>query len=571
MACCPFHQEKTPSFTVSPKGFFYCFGCNAKGNVFSFVMQYENVTFPEAIKIVAEKTGVPLPQMIDDSRFEARKQESDEIIQLNSWAAEWWENQLQENNAEAKAARDYIESRGITDETRRAFRLGYAPDRWDALLNFLKQKGATDFQIERSGLVSKNENGKVYDRFRGRVIFPVLDFQGRPVAFGARIMGAGEPKYLNSPETAVYTKGKHLYGLYQSREEIRKKKFVILVEGYLDLIIPYQFGVRNMVASLGTALTPEQSKLLARFARKVVVNYDGDSAGVKAAKRAIETLLMEDFEIKVLVLPDGADPDEFIRANGVSGYNELRGRATPHIQFILDQAVRQRNLLRPADKAAAVEEVLPCISAVKNSIQRREYFDIAMNFLRVEEASLRNELWRSVKTGAKIDATRMRHNVVRSIGAKPTMAEQQLLELLVHDVELRSEILSRLEVTDYEALALAAIFRALFEIEESGGDVDMENLLARTEDDPTANDYVPLLLMSNPQRAVEGEAIDDTLLKAEKCLVALRVIALDRKIAELGIEIEHAERNEDMKQIESLIIERTELTRKRNALNNLRF
>jgi DNA primase len=399
----------------------------------------------------------------------------------------------------------------------------------------------------------------------------VLDFQGRPVAFGARIMGAGEPKYLNSPETAVYTKGKHLYGLYQSREEIRKKKFVILVEGYLDLIIPYQFGVRNMVASLGTALTPEQSKLLARFARKVVVNYDGDSAGVKAAKRAIETLLMEDFEIKVLVLPDGADPDEFIRANGVSGYNELRGRATPHIQFILDQAVRQRNLLRPADKAAAVEEVLPCISAVKNSIQRREYFDIAMNFLRVEEASLRNELWRSVKTGAKIDATRMRHNVVRSIGAKPTMAEQQLLELLVHDVELRSEILSRLEVTDYEALALAAIFRALFEIEESGGDVDMENLLARTEDDPTANDYVPLLLMSNPQRAVEGEAIDDTLLKAEKCLVALRVIALDRKIAELGIEIEHAERNEDMKQIESLIIERTELTRKRNALNNLRF
>jgi DNA primase len=570
MACCPFHQEKTPSFTVSPKGFFYCFGCNAKGNVFGFVMQYENVTFPEAIKIVAEKTGVPLPQMIDDSRFEARKQETNEIVQLNSWAAEWWENQLQENNAEAKAARDYIESRGITDETRKVFRLGYAPDRWDALLNFLKQKGATDSQIEKSGLVSKNENGKVYDRFRGRVIFPVLDVQGRPVAFGARILGAGEPKYLNSPETAVYTKGKHLYGLYQSREEIRKKKFVILVEGYLDLIIPYQFGVRNVVASLGTALTPEQSKLLARFARKVVVNYDGDSAGVKAAKRAIETLLTEDFEIKVLVLPDGADPDEFIRANGVSGYNELRGKATPHIQFILDQAVRQRNLLRPADKAAAVEEVLPYISAVRNSIQRREYFDIAMNFLRVEEASLRNELWRSVKTGATVDTKRMRRDVVRSIGAKPTMAEQQLLELLVHDVELRSEILSRLEVTDYEALALAAIFRALFEIEESGGEVDMENLLARTEDDPIANDYVPLLLMSDPQRA-DGEAIDDTLLKAEKCLVVLRLMALDRKIAELGVEIEHAERNGDMKQIESLIIERTELTRKRVALNNLRF
>lgn len=570
MACCPFHQEKTPSFTVSPKGFFNCFGCGAKGGVFNFVMLLENVTFPEAIKIVAEKAGVPLPKMVDDQRFEERKQESNEIIQLNSWAAEWWENQLQEGNAEARTAREYIESRGITDETSKAFRLGFAPDRWDALLGFLKQKGANDAQIEKSGLVSKNESGKVYDRFRGRVIFPVLDAQGRAVAFGARIMGAGEPKYLNSPETAVYTKGKHLYGLYQNREDIRKKKFVILVEGYLDLIIPYQFGVRNMVASLGTALTHEQAKLLSRFARKTVVNYDGDSAGVKAAKRAIETLLTEDFEIKVLVLPDGADPDEFIRANGVSGYNKLRGTATPHIQFILDEAVRQRNLLRPADKAAAVEEVLPYIFAVRNSIQRREYFDLAMNFLRVEDASLKNELWRNVKTGAKIDSERIRQNVVRSIGAKPTMAEQQLLELLVHDGELRRAILPRLEVTDYEALALAAIFQALFEIEDSGVEVDMESLLARTENDAPAHDFVPLLLMSEPQRA-QGEAIDETLLNAEKCLVALRLMALDRHITELGAEIANAERNEDTEQLERLIVERADLTRKRSALTSLKF
>lgn len=570
MACCPFHQEKTPSFTVSPKGFFNCFGCGAKGGVFNFVMLYENVAFPEAIKIVAEKAGVPLPKMVDDQRFEERKQESNEIIQLNSWAAEWWENQLQEGNAEGRAAREYIESRGITDETRKAFRLGFAPDRWDALLGFLKQKGASDAQIEKSGLVSKNESGRIYDRFRGRVIFPVLDVQGRAVAFGARIMGAGEPKYLNSPETAVYTKGKHLYGLFQNREDIRKKKFVILVEGYLDLIIPYQFGVRNMVASLGTALTHEQAKLLSRFARKTVVNYDGDSAGVKAAKRAIETLLTEDFEIKVLVLPDGADPDEFIRTNGVSGYNKLRGTATPHIQFILDEAVRQRNLLRPADKAAAVEEVLPYIFAVRNSIQRREYFDLAMNFLRVEDASLKNELWRNVKTGAKIDSERIRQNVVRSIGAKPTMAEQQLLELLVHDGELRRAILPRLEVTDYEALALAAIFQALFEIEESGVEVDMESLLARTEHDALAHDHVPLLLMSEPQRA-QGEAIDETLIIAEKCLVALRLMALDRHITELGAEIANAERNQDIEQLERLIVERAELTRKRGALTSLKF
>jgi DNA primase len=571
MACCPFHQEKTPSFTVSAKGFFYCFGCSAKGNVFNFVMQYENVTFPEAIKIVAEKTGVPLPVMIEDRKFEERKQESDEIFELNLHALEWWEAQLEEGGPERAAAREYIEGRGITDETRKAFRLGFAPDRWDALLSFLKQKGATEAQIERSGLVSKNEAGKIYDRFRGRIIFPVFDVQGRAVAFGARILGAGEPKYLNSPETPVYTKGKHLYGLYQNREGIRQRKFVILVEGYLDLIIPYQFGVRNAVASLGTALTPEQAKLLGRFARKTVVNYDGDSAGVKAAKRAIETLLAEDFEIKVLVLPGGADPDEFIRANGVSGYNELRGKAQPHLQFILDQAVRQRNLLRPADKAAAVEEVLPYIFAVRNSIQRREYFDIAMNFLRVEDASLKNELWRSVKTGVKAEIINAKQRVTARIaGAKPTLAERQLLELLAHDGELRKIILPRLEIADYEALASAAIFRALIEIEETGEEITAETLLARTEDDPFANDFSGEILMSEPQRA-EGEAIDDSLLKAERCLVALRLMALDRATTELGVEIANAEREEDTERLEKLILERSELIRKKNALSSLKF
>src|ERR1043165_9207330 len=346
IACCPFHQEKSPSFSVNPsKDIFYCFGCHKGGSVFNFVMEMERVSFPEAIRIVAEKVGMPLPVMQEDNKFEARRKEADGIIELNSWALEWWEAQLEENTAEARAAREYLTARQIAIETRKAFRLGYAPDSWDALTLHLKKRGATVAQIERSGLVVKKDAGGFYDRFRGRLIFPVLDAQGRAVAFGGRTLEAGgEPKYLNSPETAAYTKGRHLFGLNVTRDEIRRRKFAILVEGYLDLIIPYQFGVRNMVASLGTALTPEQAKLLGRFARKVVVNYDGDSAGVKAAKRAIETLLAEDFEIKVLVLPDGADPDEFIRAHGVEAYHERRGSALPHIQFVLDQAVRDRNL-----------------------------------------------------------------------------------------------------------------------------------------------------------------------------------------------------------------------------------
>ena len=571
MACCPFHQEKTPSFSVNPsKDIYYCFGCGKGGSVFSFVMEIERVSFPEAIKIVAEKANVPLPALENDQRFEARRKEADEVIELNSWALDWWEAQLESVDAGARAAREYLQKREITDETRRAFRLGYAPDSWDGLSSHLKSRGASLAQIERSGLVVLKEAGGSYDRFRGRLIFPVLDAQGRAVAFGGRTLTAeGEPKYLNSPETAAYTKGRHLYGLHLTRDDIRRRKFAILVEGYLDLIIPFQFGVRNMAASLGTALTPEQAKLLGRFARKVVVNYDGDRAGVQAAKRAIETLLAEDFEAKVLVLPDGADPDEFIRTHGVEAYHERRGRALPHIQFVLDQAVRERNLLRPADKAEAVEEVLPFVRAVRNPIQKREYFDIAMDTLRVEERALRNELWQTVKINAAADQTSIKQKMSRAAGAQPTVAEQRLLELLFTDEEVRRRILPQLEAADYEALPTAAIFRALIEIEESGTAFDSAALLSKTETDEVAADIVPLLLMSEAQRD-EGEAADNVLAIAESCLAALRLMMIDRRINELSAELAMAERAGNAERRDQLVLEHLEWARRKKQLTDVR-
>jgi DNA primase len=571
MACCPFHQEKTPSFSVNPaKDIYYCFGCGKGGSVFSFVMEIERVTFPEAIKIVAEKASVPLPVMENDQKFEARRKDADEIIELNSWALEWWEAQLGEDGMGARAAREYLAQREIKDETRKAFRLGYAPDSWDGLSSQLKSRGASAAQIERSGLVVVKDAGGSYDRFRGRLIFPVLDAQGRAVAFGGRTLSPdGEPKYLNSPETVAYTKGRHLFGLHLTRDDIRRRKFVILVEGYLDLIIPYQFGVRNMVASLGTALTPEQAKLLGRFARKVVVNYDGDRAGVQAAKRAIETLLAEDFEAKVLVLPDGADPDEFIRTQGVEAYHERRGRALPHIQFVLDQAVHERNLLRPADKAAAVDEVLPFVRAVRNGIQKREYFDIAMDTLRVEERALRNELWQTIKASAGADQTNIKQKVARAAGAQPTIAEQRLLELLFTDEEVRRAILPRLEAADYEALPTAAIFRALIEIEEGGAPFDSAAILSKTEEDAVAADFVPLLLMSEAQRD-EGEAADDLLKIAESCLTALRLMMIDRRIGELAAELATAERAGDNERRNQLVLEHLEWSRRKKQLTDVR-
>jgi DNA primase len=569
-ACCPFHQEKTPSFSVNPaKEIFYCFGCAEGGSVFNFVMKIENVAFPEAVKIVAAKANVPLPQMEHDQRFEQRRQEADVVMQLNGWALEFWERQLQADTPDARAAREYLHGRGIADETRAKFRLGYAPERWDALLNYLKQKGATLEQLTKSGLVVVKEDGKMYDRFRGRVMFPVLDAQGRAVAFGGRVMGSGEPKYLNSPETAAYVKGRHLYGLFQNREEIKRRKFTILVEGYLDLIIPYQFGVRNMVASLGTALTPEQAKLLARFARRAVVNYDGDSAGVKAARRAIEVLLTEDFELKVLVLPDGADPDEFVRKHGAEEYNQRRGEAAPHIQFVIAQAVRERNLQHPSDKAAAVEDVFPFLRAVRNPIQRREYFDRAMNELLVE-ADLRRQLWETIRQtnpNAGKSNVDVSETVLRASRTPPTLAERKLLALLLTDAELRVAFTPLLTPADYAELPTAAIFGALLEAAP-----DETDWPARLAHDPWAQEILPEILapaIGQAQRAA-GEALDEFLHEAQKCLVQLRLMLSERRLQEIRARVSVAQRAGDQAEADRLLLEQFQWDKyKRNLLSQV--
>jgi DNA primase len=564
MACCPFHKEKTPSFSVSPtKEIFYCFGCHKGGSVFNFVMEIERLSFPEAIKTVAEKIGMPLPKLVDDSRFEARRQESDEVIQLNNWAMEWWEQQL-ESSAEARIAREYLVAREITPETQRIFRLGYAPDSWEALSTYLRQKGAAQSQIELSGLVVKKDEGGSYDRFRGRLMFPVLDVQSRPIAFGGRTLKNEDAKYINSPETAAYIKGRNLFGLNLTRDEIRRQEFAILVEGFLDLIVPYQFGIRNIVASLGTALTPEQVKLMNRFARKVVVNYDGDRAGVQAAKKSIEILLAEDLEVKVLVLPENADPDEFIRKFGVTEYQQRRAKALPHIQFVIDHALHDRSLHRPAEKAEAVEEVIPYIRAIRNRIQKREYFDMAMDALRINDITLRRELWQTLRTSVGETAS-AGNRVLRRSAVIPTVAETRLLELLLADENLRHSFLKRIETEDYLELATAAIFTALLEVERDGGDVNFAVLSEKIADDPTAQALLPKLLMAD-ELSVPQEPDQDPQTVADKCLSALRLMRVDRLIGALSVEIAEAERNGDGERRDRLVLEHLDLSRRRNAL-----
>ena len=590
MGCCPFHQEKTPSFSVNPsKGFYKCFGCSKGGNAFTFVMEIEGLNFPEAIKRVAEISGIPLPEPIDDKKYEENKKRwqekkavADEVIELNRYALEFWENHLQDNNAHSKAAREYLERREISDEIIKKFHIGFAPDSWDAVMSLLKEKGVDEKLIETSGLVSVNEEkNRVYDRFRGRIMFPVLNFEGNPVAFGARILAQGEPKYLNSPETPAYIKGEHLYGLFQSKEEIRKKKYAILVEGYLDLIALYQFGVTNCAASLGTAFTEQQAKLLGRFAKKVVVNYDGDKAGVKAARRAIETLLAEDFEIKILVLPNGQDPDDYIRANGFAAYKKQhKSNAVTYLQFVLQNLANEKNLSLPKAKAEAVEEVLPLLSVIGNVIERRETLKQILRFFQLDDKVTEGYLWKQIQNNEKDFITRrsdespfaknktdVKNFLVKRNRAKITVAEQHLLELIIYDSELRELILPALEETDYENLATGEIFRALIALRELKSEISSENLLRMVEDDEASMDFVSVLLLSEPARE-KDEAIDEILIEAESCVATLRGMAISRRILDISQEMVYAEQSGNIALRDQLVMEQIDLARLKRDLEN---
>ncbi|MEZ5308881.1 MAG: DNA primase [Pyrinomonadaceae bacterium] len=576
-ACCPFHDEKTPSFSVSQsKGFYKCFGCGKGGNVFTFLMEIEGLSFPDAIVRVAEKTGVPLPEQIDDHDYEQSKKKRVErdrdrkrTLELNSIALDFWRERLGDDNPESKAAREYLSSRSLDAETIEKFKIGFAPDSWDALHNHLREKGFEEKDIRMSGLVSVNEEkDSVYDRFRGRVIFPVLDIEGSPVAFGARIMGKGEPKYLNSPETPAYTKGEHLYGLFQSKDEIRRLKYAILVEGYLDLIALHQYGVENVVASLGTAFTPEQAKLLGRFARKVAVNYDGDSAGVKAAKRAIETLLALDFEIKVLVLPDNLDPDDFIRAEGKEAYKDQhRNNALPYLQFVLQSIVRERKLSDPKQTALAIEDVMPVLTAVRNTVEKRQTLKQVLEYFEINDPVLEKHVWEEISkhgryaqaavSGTESVPTRstgIEKLIRRQSASKVTVAEERLLELLIHDRDLRASILPLLEATDWEPLGTSLIFETLFKLEANGVEQLGQSLLQETEEDELSQELLPTLLMSEKHRD-EDEAIDEYLEEAESCAMRLRIMAIDRKIGEISREVSLAEQEDNNDRVGQLVAE----------------
>src|SRR5271154_3163249 len=337
---CPFHQEKTPSFSVSAvKQMYYCFGCGKGGDVFQFVMELEKAPFPEAVRTVAEKCGIAIPKPRERSPEERREnQQRTSLVDMHRGAAAFFSKHLLQS-AEGKAALGYLEDRGLDRESITRFGIGFAPSGGDTLFRALKQK-FEDKDLEVSGLVGRDQSGRFYDRFRRRIIFPIANEAGKIIAFGARAMGDEQPKYLNSPETPIYSKSNVLYHLDRAKEGLRQNDFAILVEGYMDAIAVARAGFTNVVASCGTSLAEPQIKLLGRFTRRVIVNYDPDTAGQAATERSLTLLLEQNCDVRVLALPGGKDPDSFIQDEGAAAYRKLLETAPPYLDYLIGRARR---------------------------------------------------------------------------------------------------------------------------------------------------------------------------------------------------------------------------------------
>jgi DNA primase len=464
MGLCPFHQEKTPSFAVHPaKQIFHCFGCGVGGDVFKFVMMIDNLTFPEALRRLGEKVGITVSETFGDATYDANAQVRAALYKLHEAAAKFFAGQLG-GTAEGRMARAYLEDRGLTDEVVGRFRLGYAPGDGQALTRHLSG-GYESELLEKSGLVVRDaERDRHYDRFRRRIVFPIANDSGKVVAFAGRALGDEQPKYLNSPETPIFTKGRVLYHLDRAAQAIRKLDYAILVEGYMDCIAVASSGIENVVASCGTSLTEGQIRLLARYTRRVVVNYDPDSAGVAATERSLALLLEEGFEAKVLALPRGLDPDSFVRKEGSGRYRELLAGAPSYIDYLTDRAVAIHGLSTPEGKVRAANVVMPFLARVPNPMLRAELANRLAERLHLDERLLQEELRR---VGG---ATRAEMRIQpESAAPKVTTAEKELLRALMEDQGLADELLPQmLEQGMLEGLVTEPVFKRFQELRQRG-------------------------------------------------------------------------------------------------------
>jgi len=525
---CPFHGEKTPSFAVHPvKQIFHCFGCGKGGDVFSFVMEMEKCQFPEAVRIVAEKCGIAIPKPKERSPEERKEnQQRAALVEMHREAQAFFVKQL-ESTAEGKAARAYLEDRGLNTEAIARFGIGYAPSGGDALLRYLKQKYAEKLLVE-SGLVSRDQqSGRLFDRFRRRITFAIANESGKVVAFGCRALGDDLPKYLNSPETPIYSKSNVLYHMDRAKDAIRRQDFAILVEGYMDAIAVARAGISNVVASCGTSLAEPQIKLLGRFTKRVIVNYDPDVAGQTATERSISLLLEQDFEVRVLALPaigdKKADPDLFIKEKGAEAYVKALKESPPYVDYLIARA-RQMDLTTGEGKRRALNFLMPYLQKIPNGLLRSEWATRISQQLRIDEPVLRAALNKA--------ATERRSEVKiqpELVGKSAKPIERRLIRMLMEAEEFRRELAQRLQQGGlYRGLETEKIFAAL--------------IVAALSDQPMQATEIGALLEERDHRMLFEILFEPTQEgtweEAESCLEALRRRQIEQELAEVQRSIE---------------------------------
>jgi DNA primase len=548
MGLCPFHQEKTPSFAVHPtKQIFHCFGCGVGGDVFKFVMMIDSLSFPEALRRVGEKVGITIRESSGGEASDERTRERTALTKLHEAAAKYYAAQLGAS-AEGRAARAYLLDRGVDDETVARFRLGYAPANGQALARHLSSLGFSQEICQKSGLVLLRESSKseTFDRFRRRIIYPISNESGKVVAFGGRALGEDQPKYLNSPETPIYTKGRVLYHLDRAASAVRKLDYAILVEGYMDCIAVESAGIENVVASCGTSLSEGQIRLLSRSTHRVVVNYDPDSAGVAATQRSLDLLLEAGFDAKVLALPGGLDPDSFIRKNGAASYRDRLAAAPTYLDYLTERAAAGHDLNRPEGKVAAANAVMPYIARVPNAMLRSELANRLAERLRLDGRLLSEELKRSAGMRGHATPPAGASGGIRAdaMKAHATPAEKKLLRAFMESEELADEYLAKLIAEGaFEGLVTGKIFGRLFELRAHGQRPE----LARLEDSFDQEDQRVVFesLMET------GEVPERELVEA--CCQSLMRRKAEREREKLQEAIRKAEREGDRARLGELL------------------
>jgi DNA primase len=519
---CPFHQEKTPSFNVrSEPAVFHCFGCGEGGDVFKFVMLHERVSFPEAIEQLARRFGVAVPDNRSEPPGPDRK-EREEMLALMEEAAQHFARQLW--TAPGTKAREYLLGRGFKKETLERIRAGAARDSWDDLLGALRGKFGPKALLAAGLVLERQGKEGHYDRFRNRAVFPILNESGKVVGFGARSLDGSEPKYLNSPETAVYQKSRTLYGLSWAKEAIRRQGRIVLMEGYLDVARALEAGIEEAVATCGTALTAGHGRLLHRFAEKVALNFDQDEAGQKAARKSLEVLLEEGVRVRIVELPEGHDPDTYLKAEGALAYRQRLDEAPEAVEWLMRRAVTRHPLQSPAGKAAYFADVLPALLRTENAVERQAWLARVVERGGLDAGAAREELRRAIqgrpgKGSAVAEAAARAPSASR---ARLLPAERWLLALVAQGAAGVEDALKELEEPDIEGLRTAPLLRAAQAVARRDERVTLPAVLAELDEDAQR-------VMS--RIAVEGAPMEH--LSAEECVRVLRRQPIEARMAEI--------------------------------------